>query len=192
MPRVGNKHYPYTPEGRAAAARDKQGRGLTATEGFNQPGQLDDAAGRAMMKKGGKVKGFKGGGESKMPKEVKESKKIGKARSLREAVFGQLFEKKKKVKNKEAVAKLKDGGLAQGYNARLDESLGERHGKNREQGKTDRRDESKAMSKKDTGHAYAGMKKGGKVTANKSSGRSKASKRADGIARQGHTKGRVV
>ena len=184
MPKVGNKHYPYTPEGRAAAARDRQGRGLTATEGFNQPGQLDDAAGRAMMKKGGKVKGFKEG------KEVKDESR-GK---LRRAVFGKLFEKKdkKKGKKKEAIVKLKDGGLAQGYNARLDESLGERHGKNREQGKTDRRDESKAMSKKDTGHAYAGMKKGGKVTANKSSGRSKASKRADGIARQGHTKGRVV
>jgi len=129
MPKVGNKHYPYTPEGRAAAARDRQGRGLTATEGFNQPRQLDDAAGRAMYEKGGKVKGFKEG------KEVKDESR-GK---LRRAVFGSLFEKKNKKSRK-----------------------------------------------------TAGMKKGGPVVGNKSSGRSKASKRADGIARQGHTKGRVV
>ena len=41
----------------------------------------------------------------------------------------------------------------QGYNARLDESLGARHGK-KSQSFKDRRDESKAMSKKIYGHAY--------------------------------------
>jgi hypothetical protein len=41
----------------------------------------------------------------------------------------------------------------QGYNARLDESLGERRGK-KSQSFKDRRDESKAMSKKIYGHAY--------------------------------------
>jgi hypothetical protein len=43
--------------------------------------------------------------------------------------------------------------MKQGYNARLDESLGMKHkGKH----KQSRRDESKAMSKKDYGHAYGG------------------------------------
>ncbi len=186
MPKVGNKHYPYTPEGRAAAARDRQGRGLTATEGFNQPGQLDDAAGRAMMKKGGKVKGFKEGKKVDLRKLIKRDKKESEEAKPEKPGSEVLKRAKERTQN------MSNGGLAQGYNARLDESLGECHGKNREQGKTDRRDESKAMSKKDTGHAYAGMKKGGKVTANKSSGRSKASKRADGIAKKGHTKGRVV
>ena len=41
----------------------------------------------------------------------------------------------------------------QGYNSRLDESLGARHGK-KSQSFKDRRDESKAMSKKIFGHAY--------------------------------------
>ena len=43
----------------------------------------------------------------------------------------------------------------QGYNARLDESLGMKHGKKSQSMKA-RRDESKAMSKKLYGHAYGG------------------------------------
>lgn len=48
----------------------------------------------------------------------------------------------------------------QGYNSRLDESLGARNG-NKSQSMKDRRDESKAMSKKMYGHSYGadhGMK----------------------------------
>jgi len=44
----------------------------------------------------------------------------------------------------------------QGYNARLDESLGGKHRGAHSQSLKDRRDESKAMSKKDYGHAYGG------------------------------------
>ena len=44
----------------------------------------------------------------------------------------------------------------QGYNARLDESLGNKHKGSHKQSLKDRRDESKAMSKKDYGHAYGG------------------------------------
>ena len=43
----------------------------------------------------------------------------------------------------------------QGYNSRLDESLGAKNGK-KSQSMKSRRDESKAMSKKDYGHAYGG------------------------------------
>ena len=43
----------------------------------------------------------------------------------------------------------------QGYNARLDDSLGVKNGKKTQSLKS-RRDESKAMSKKDYGHAYGG------------------------------------
>ena len=153
MPRVGNKHYPYTPEGRAAAARDKRGRGLTATEGFNQPGQLDDAAGRAMYAPGGDVRKIvkRRKKDSKATKEKSGSKVLERARARTQA--------------------MKKGGKVQGYDSRLDESLGVRHGKKKEQKYKDRRDESRAMAKK---------------------GRSKASKRGDGVARQGHTKGRLV
>jgi hypothetical protein len=45
--------------------------------------------------------------------------------------------------------------MKQGYNSRLDESLGAKHGK-KSQSLKSRRDESKAMSKKDYGHAYGG------------------------------------
>ena len=43
----------------------------------------------------------------------------------------------------------------QGYNSRLDESLGAKNGK-KSQSMKDRRDESKAISKKDYGHSYGG------------------------------------
>ena len=45
----------------------------------------------------------------------------------------------------------------QGYNSRLDESLGARNGK-KSQSLKDRRDESKAMSKKEYGHSYGADK----------------------------------
>lgn len=47
--------------------------------------------------------------------------------------------------------------MAQGYNSRLDESLGARNGKKKQSFK-DRRDESKAMSKKDYGRSYGADK----------------------------------
>ena len=45
--------------------------------------------------------------------------------------------------------------MAQGYNSRLDESIAAKNGK-KKQSLKDRRDESKAMSKKDYGHSYGG------------------------------------
>lgn len=44
----------------------------------------------------------------------------------------------------------------QGYNARLDDSLGSKHKGHHSQSLKDRRDESKGMAKKMTGHAYSG------------------------------------
>ncbi len=44
----------------------------------------------------------------------------------------------------------------QGYNARLDDSLGSKHKGPHSQSLKDRRDESKGMAKKMTGHAYSG------------------------------------
>ncbi len=46
--------------------------------------------------------------------------------------------------------------MGQGYNARLDESLGMKHKGAHKQSLKDRRDESKGMAKKMTGHAYSG------------------------------------
>jgi|TARA_R110000822_G_scaffold28198_7_gene83937 hypothetical protein len=47
--------------------------------------------------------------------------------------------------------------MKQGYNARLDESLGARNGK-KSQSMKSRRDESKGMSKKMYGHSYGADK----------------------------------
>ena len=44
----------------------------------------------------------------------------------------------------------------QGYNSRLDESLGMKHKGAHKQSMKSRRDESKAMSKKEYGHSYGG------------------------------------
>jgi len=44
--------------------------------------------------------------------------------------------------------------MKQGYNSRMDESLGARNGKKKQSMKA-RRDESKAMNKKSTGRAYS-------------------------------------
>jgi len=44
----------------------------------------------------------------------------------------------------------------QGYNSRLDDSLGAKHPGKHKQSLKSRRDESKAMSKKDYGHSYGG------------------------------------
>ena len=44
----------------------------------------------------------------------------------------------------------------QGYNARLDESIGMKHRGAKKQSMKSRRDESKGMAKAMTGHAYSG------------------------------------
>tara|TARA_B100000519_G_C14235558_1_gene434563 strand:- start:1088 stop:1294 length:207 start_codon:yes stop_codon:yes gene_type:complete len=46
--------------------------------------------------------------------------------------------------------------MKQGYNDRLDESIGGKHKGKHSQSMKDRRDESKGMAKKMTGHAYSG------------------------------------
>jgi len=80
-----------------------------------------------------------------------------------------------------AIMKAK-GKKMQGYNARLDDSLGARNGKKKQSMKA-RRDESKGMKKSAGKKAYSG---------NRKSAQGSASKRADGIARKGRTKGRMV
>jgi len=46
--------------------------------------------------------------------------------------------------------------MKQGYNARLDESIGMKHKGAHSQSMKSRRDESKGMAKAMTGHAYSG------------------------------------
>ena len=70
----------------------------------------------------------------------------------------------------------------QGYNARLDDSLGARNGKKKQSMKS-RRDESKGAKTAAGKKAYSG---------NRKSAQGSASKRADGIAQRGRTRGKIV
>jgi len=143
--------------------------------------------------KADKGKTFKEGGMPNMRKDRRtmenlrdETRRIG-----REEAF-----EKNKMAGMNMGGKVKgyrDGGKTQGYNDRLDESMGARNGSN-SQSMTSRRNESKGMEKSMGRGAYSGastmMKKGGKV--GKSKSKSSASSRADGIARKGHTRGKMV
>ena len=143
--------------------------------------------------KADKGKTFKEGGMPNMRKDRRtmenlqdETRRIG-----REEAF-----EKNKMAGMNMGGKVKgyrDGGKTQGYNDRLDESMGARNGK-KSQSMTSRRNESKGMEKSMGRGAYSGastmMKKGGKV--GKSKSKSSASSRADGIARKGHTRGKMV
>ena len=141
-------------------------------------------AGAGGMKKGGKVKkmamggkvGYKAGGMAdKMGRALNKDNKGMTAAQLKDA-GGRAM-----MKKGGATKKAKGKGM-QGYNARLDDSLGARNGK-KSQSLKSRRDESKGVKKAAGKKAYSG---------NRKSAQGSASKRADGIAQQGHTRGRIV
>ena len=227
---------------------DREGRAMAAGRYANNPMMMADARGRAMMKKGGKVKKMKKGGNTSRMNELEELGSVDAEKGYTAKGKRNLRDEKKRVvreienkkaggkvkgykaggmmadkegramaKNKKGMssakmadargramgkaAKMKAGGMKrQGANSRLDESLGMRRGKEatKSQSMKSRRDESRAMATGGmlarTGGSSAkmkakgkAMKKGGTVK-----GRGNASKRADGIAQQGHTRGRHV
>lgn len=181
---------------------DKMGRAMAAGKLAGKPGMMKDAAGRAMMMKGGKVKKMNMGGPTartrsimnekdeirRVDKEIR--KKEGyKAGGMMKDKEGRAMAMNKKgmtdSQMKDAAGRaMKKGGKVkkQGYNARLDDSLGARKGKKKQSMKA-RRDESKGVKKAAGKKAYSG---------NRKSAQGSASKRADGIAKKGRTKGRIV
>lgn len=196
---------------------DKRGRAMTRYAG--DPRLMADAGGRA-MKTGGTVKKMRYGGNTSRMNELEELGRIDDRRhpnrndmaekrrvvreienkkaggSIRDKEGRALGENKKHMsKSQMADARgraMKNGGTTkkakgkgkQGYNARLDESLGMRKGKKSQSFKA-RRDESKGAKKAAGKRAYSGNK-------SSAQGRGNASKRADGIAKKGHTRGRHV
>jgi hypothetical protein len=215
---------------------DREGRAMAAGRYANNPMMMADARGRAMMKKGGKVKKMRKGGNTSRMNELEELGRVDAEKGYTAKGKRNLRDEKKRVvkeiKNKKAGGKVKGykaggmmadkegralaknkrgmsaakmadargramkaGGMKrQGANDRLDESLGMRRGKEatKSQSMKSRRDESRAMATGGmlarTGGSSAkmkakgkAMKKGGTVK-----GRGNASKRADGIAQQGH------
>ena len=146
--------------------KDKEGRALAKNKKKMTAKQMADAAGRAMKAAG------RASGSAK--KKLMDRAKAARAGARAGARVGA----------KAARAGMKMGGeiKKQGYNARLDDSLGARKGKKSQSLKA-RRDESKGMKKSAGKKAYSG---------NRKSAQGSASKRADGIARKGRTKGRMV
>ena len=76
-----------------------------------------------------------------------------------EKEFNRKEVKKHKILLEKATKKMAKGGMTQGYNARLDESLGNRKGKKstKKQSYKDRRDESKGMEKASGKRAYSSV-----------------------------------
>ena len=181
---------------------DKMGRAMAAGKLAGKPGMMKDAAGRAMMMKGGKVKKMAGGGPtartkhimnekeeiSRVDKEIRKNEGYKAGGMMKDKEGRAMAMNKKSMTDsqmKDAAGRaMKKGGKVkkQGYNARLDDSLGARKGKKKQSMKA-RRDESKGAKKAAGKKAYSG---------NRKSAQGSASKRADGIAKKGRTKGRMV
>ena len=179
---------------------DREGRAMAAGRLAGRPGMMADARGRAMMKKGGKVKKMNKGGRTDRTKSIMNEKdeirrvdreirdnegymkggKVGYAAGGMAKIAAKGLKKmiqkaKNKMADKEgrALAKDKKGMTA----AQMSDARGRAMKKG---GAT-----MKAKGKK--------MMGGGKVKAYKKGGAvSSASKRADGIAQRGHTRGRHV
>ncbi len=152
---------------------DKRGRAMTRMSA--------DAGGRAMMKMGGKVKKMKMGGNTSRDNKLEELGRVDNERADTASGARNLKDEKSRIRGELG---MKKGGKVkkQGYNARLDDSLGARKGKKKQSMKA-RRDESKGAKKAAGKKAYSG---------NRKSAQGSASKRADGIAKKGRTKGRMV
>ena len=200
---------------------DREGRAMATGRYANDPRLMADARGRAMMKKGGKVKKMAYGGNTSRENRIEELGRVDAERADTTSGTRNLRDEKRRIRGElgmkhggatadkmgRALAKdskgmtasqlkdasgraMKKGGAVkkakgkgmQGYNARLDDSLGARHGKKKQSLKS-RRKESKGAKKAAGKKAYSG---------NRKSAQGNASKRADGIARKGHTKGRMV
>jgi len=162
--------------GRTGDMMYSRGYGV-GNKGKRVPTELMTAPG---MKKGGKVK---------KDDDVSDMVKPGGTRffdsdEVRDAKRKADKKNKKRIDKQRKELGYKAGGKVkkQGYNARLDDSLGARKGKKKQSMKA-RRDESKGMKKSAGKKAYSG---------NRKSAQGSASKRADGIARKGRTKGRMV
>ena len=134
------------------------------------------------MKMGGKVKKMNKGGPTARTKHIMNEKEEI-SRVDKEIRKNEGYKAGGMMKDKEGRAMKKGGKVKkQGYNARLDDSLGARKGKKKQSMKA-RRDESKGAKKAAGKKAYSG---------NRKSAQGSASKRADGIAKKGRTKGRIV
>ena len=194
---------------------DREGRAMAAGRLAGRPGMMADARGRAMMKKGGTVKKMRKGGNTSKMNELEELGRVDAEKGYSAKGKRNLKDEKarvvREIKNKKAGGKV---GYAAGGKVSMT-SMKDREGRALAK---DKKGMTAAQMKDARGRAMKGamagakagglgMKKGGavmkakgkkmmgggKVKAYKKGGAvSSASKRADGIAQQGHTRGRIV
>ena len=182
---------------------DREGRAMATGRYANDPRMMADARGRAMMKKGGKVKKMNKGGRTDRTKSIMNEKdeirrvdreirdnegymkggKVGyaaggMAKKAAKGLKKMIQKAKNKMADKEGRALAKD---KKGMTASQMKDAG---GRAMATGGMLARTGGSSAKMKAKGKA---MKAGGTVK-----GRGNASKRADGIAQRGHTRGRHV
>ena len=159
-------------------------RANTASGRRNLKDEKSRIRGELGMNKGGKVKKMAMGGKTGYKAGGMMADKEGRAmaKNKKGMTTAQMNDAGgRAMKAGGATMKAKGKG-AQGYKARLDDSLGARNGK-KKQSMASRRKESTGAKKAAGKKAFSG---------NRKSAQGKASKRADGIAQRGRTKGRMV
>ena len=182
---------------------DREGRAMATGRYANDPRMMADARGRAMMKKGGKVKKMNKGGRTDRTKSIMNEKdeirrvdreirdnegymkggKVGYAAGgmAKKAAKG-LKKMIQKAKNK--MADKEGRALAKDKKGMTASQMKDASGRAMKTGGMLARTGGSSAKMKAKGKA---MKAGGTVK-----GRGNASKRADGIAQRGHTRGRHV
>ena len=167
---------------------DREGRAMATGRYANDPRLMADARGRAMMKKGGKVKKMRDGGNTSRTNELEELGRVDAERGYSPGGKRNLRDEKarvvREIKNKKAGGMVDKEGRALAKNKRgmSAAKMKDARGRALATGGMLARTGGSSAKMKAKGKA---MKKGGMV-------KSSASKRADGIAQQGHTRGRIV
>ena len=193
---------------------DREGRAMAAGRLAGRPGMMADARGRAMMKNGGKVKKMNKGGRTDRTKSIMNEKdeirrvdreirdnegymKGGKVGYVAGGMATGVVAKKaakglkkmiQKAKNK--MADKEGRALAKDKKGMTAAQMSDARGRAMKTGGMLARTGGSSAKMKAKGKKMMG---GGKVKAYKKGGAvSSASKRADGIAQRGHTRGRHV
>ena len=150
------------PNGEYEVKKVKKGN-KSVPEGFyeieNKDGnktQLATSRFETKMAKGGKLEGWEEPKLERLKEELKKDKKEGRSERSIKIKEGLIKNLSKYIQSR----KMAKGGKTQGYNDKLDESLGNTKGKRstKEQNYKDRRNESEAMEKKGGKRKYARVK----------------------------------
>jgi hypothetical protein len=165
---------------------DREGRAMATGRYANDPRMMADARGRAMMKKGGKVNTSKMNNLEELGRVDAEKGYTAKGKKNLKGEKRRLVSQIKKgyADGGKVTADMEGRALAKNKRGMSSAKMSDARGRAMATGGMLARTGGSSAKMKAKGKA---MKKGGTVK-----GRGNASKRADGIAQQGHTRGRHV